>query len=289
MNPLQFPKLEKYVNDFSQIFDAQKVEELSTLFQNHETATTEQVITILFPHRQGNELLDIWLKVFNENGIGQKDTNNGLLLIIATEEKKLRIVVGKWLEYKYTDNICKDLIETKLRPLLNEGKYEDLIREWYYIVSNFEKENSTPLSKNWNTEIPKWFNFIFLIIVIFIIITTIIGIFSGWFISEAFPILFWGIFSAFWLLFTTIWWFVRKNWKQTLPFLFIWVLFFFIGISIVWEGVNEVKCIWNNSQQCVELRSNISKKSTNNWHSSSSSSSHFSWWGGWSHGGGAGD
>ena len=52
-----------------------------------------QVVTVLFPHREGNELFDITLKAFNENGIGDKERNDGLLLAIATEEKKIRIMV----------------------------------------------------------------------------------------------------------------------------------------------------------------------------------------------------
>ncbi len=135
MDPLQLPKLTKYVNDLSGILSSSEIETLSKLFVEHETRTTEQVTTLLFPHRQGHELLEIWLKVFNENGIGQKNLNNGLLLIIATEEKKIRIVVWKGLELKYTEMVCRDIIENTLRPLLNSGNYEDLIRAWHAIVS----------------------------------------------------------------------------------------------------------------------------------------------------------
>ena len=69
--------------------------------KNHDTETTVQSVVYLFPHRQGRELLDIGLEIFNENGIGQKDTNNGLLLIVATKEKKLRIITGKGMEFEW--------------------------------------------------------------------------------------------------------------------------------------------------------------------------------------------
>lgn len=303
MNPLHFPKLEKYVNDFSQIFNAQKVEELSTLFQNHETATTEQVVTILFPHRQGNELLDIWLKVFNENGIGQKDTNNGLLLIIATEEKKLRIVVGKWLEYKYTDDICKDFIETKLRPLLNEGKYEDLVREWYKIVSNLERE------------IPKQ-NSTVTLILIGIIVT-----FTAWFpilwVILIITVYLWVSHLFFWSILSILWGgivtYVKYNTNKNpeykisqyvVPLIIATILILAWINVLVPQWGKEIQCIGNTSQECINLRTPQSwTGASGDWTyfrdkngvthypstSSSSSSSHFSWWGGWSHGGGAGD
>ncbi len=52
MNPLEFPHLENYVNDFSSILTANEKLSLNKLFQDHERITTEQVVTILFPHRQ---------------------------------------------------------------------------------------------------------------------------------------------------------------------------------------------------------------------------------------------
>ena len=71
-NPLSFPKLEKYVNDFSSILSEEDQRTLNEALSEHEKITTEQVVVVLFPHREGHELIDIGLKLFNENGIGQK-------------------------------------------------------------------------------------------------------------------------------------------------------------------------------------------------------------------------
>lgn len=138
MNPLEIPHLTRYVNDFSHIFSEDQKNTLHALFSEHEKKTTEQVVTVFIPHREGNELLDIGMKVFNENGIGQKNLNNGLLLIVSTEEKKLRIIVGKGLELKYTEMVCRDIVENQLRPLLNAGKYEEMVQAWFYYIE--EKE-----------------------------------------------------------------------------------------------------------------------------------------------------
>lgn len=135
MNPLNLPRLTKHVTDLSDILDNQQVEVLSAKFADHENTTTEQVLTVLIPHRQWYELRDIWLKLFNENGIGQKGLNNWLLLIIVTNEQKIRIITGKWMELKYTQMICRDIIEKHLRPLLNEGRYITLIDTWYQIIN----------------------------------------------------------------------------------------------------------------------------------------------------------
>ncbi len=69
MDPLNLGKLSSYVNDFSQVLLEPKRVELNELFAQHERATTEQVVVVLFPQRDGHELYDIGMKIFEENGI----------------------------------------------------------------------------------------------------------------------------------------------------------------------------------------------------------------------------
>jgi uncharacterized membrane protein YgcG len=134
MDPLNLGKLSSYVNDFSQVLLEPKRVELNELFAQHERATTEQVVVVLFPHRDGNELYDIGMKIFEENGIWQKGTNNGLLLMVSTDEKKIRIMTGKGMDLEYTEMVCQGIIEKELRPLLNAGKYSELIETWSKIT-----------------------------------------------------------------------------------------------------------------------------------------------------------
>ena len=136
MTPLELPKLSKHVSDFSWILTSTQVETLSERFAEHERNTWEQVVTVLFPHRQWYELLDIGLDIFQKNGIGQKHLNNGILLLISTEEKKIRIITGKWMEIQYSEMRCRDIVENHLRPLLDAGRYVTLIDIWHKIISN---------------------------------------------------------------------------------------------------------------------------------------------------------
>ena len=52
MDPLNIPKLTKYINDFSNIFTPEQIESLSQVFINHENATSEQVVTVFIPSRE---------------------------------------------------------------------------------------------------------------------------------------------------------------------------------------------------------------------------------------------
>ena len=98
IDPMNLPKLTQWVTDFSSTLSVSQVEELNTLAKTYETQTSNQLVAVLFPHRQGNELFDIAMKVFTDNKIGQAQKNNGLLLLISTEERKIRILVGYGLE-----------------------------------------------------------------------------------------------------------------------------------------------------------------------------------------------
>lgn len=80
------------MNDYAGVLSQEESQTLNQLAEATEKATKHQIVTVLFPHREGNELFDIALKAFNDNGIGDKERNDGLLLAIATEEKKIRIM-----------------------------------------------------------------------------------------------------------------------------------------------------------------------------------------------------
>ena len=66
---MNLPKFEHFVNDYSNIFTEKQRLELGMIAKNIETNSGYQIVTVLFPHREGHELFDIALKAFNENKI----------------------------------------------------------------------------------------------------------------------------------------------------------------------------------------------------------------------------
>ncbi|NRH21211.1 TPM domain-containing protein [Candidatus Gracilibacteria bacterium] len=293
MNPLNLPKLTKYINDFSDIFTVEQIEAMSQIFIDHENTTTEQVVTVFISHREGNELLDIGLKIFNENGIGQKNLNNGILLIVATEEKKLRIIVGKGLELKYTEMICREIIENQLRPLLNEGKYEKMIQNWGEIINNSESFNK--ISKNVSKN--KMQGIILMIGVIILGLTLSLG--------GAISNIVFGIFSFILGLgsFYGGLYFLKNNMNEARGTRMIAsIIIFGLGSFFIYFGFQSIRCQFNISSTCIVWNTQIQSRNTevnyygngnsssSDWSSSdSSSSSDFGGGGGSSNGGGYGD
>ncbi len=128
---MTLPKLTQRVTDYSAVLSLSQTAELNTIAREYENKTSNQLVVVLFPHRWGNEMIDVGMKLFTDNAIGQTKKNNGLLLIISTREKKIRIVVGYGLEGAYPDAIANRIIEEHIRPLVNSGDFAGAVKVFY--------------------------------------------------------------------------------------------------------------------------------------------------------------
>jgi len=85
--------LTNFVTDTANVLSSDQLIELNSVASGIQAQTTHEIAALLIPNRNGRELYDITLETFRNNGIGTKEYDNGVLLVIATEEKKLRIMV----------------------------------------------------------------------------------------------------------------------------------------------------------------------------------------------------
>ncbi len=131
VDPMHLPQLTQWVTDFSNVLSASQTSELNALAKTYEMESSNQLVAVVFPNRNGNELVDIWMKIFSDNGIGKKDVNNGLLLLISSEEKKIRIIVWYGLEGVYPDLMASQVIENDIRPLVDNGDIAGAIKVFY--------------------------------------------------------------------------------------------------------------------------------------------------------------
>jgi uncharacterized protein len=132
---MNMPKFDHYVNDYTKKFSTQDISNFDSRWKDIENKTTAQVVVVLFPNRDGKELIDIWLKAFRDNWIWQKDKDNWVLLLISTEEKKIRIVTWYWLEWDIPDVVANDIIERDIRPYVNSWDLTTAINNYYTRVS----------------------------------------------------------------------------------------------------------------------------------------------------------
>ncbi len=124
----EFPALTGRVVDEAGVLSPQFKNEISARLAAHERATTNQVVVVTLKSLRGYDISDYGYQLGRHWAIGQKGKDNGALLIIAPNEKKLRIEVGYGLEGTLTDAVSRDIIERVIKPSLRQQNIEQGIR-----------------------------------------------------------------------------------------------------------------------------------------------------------------
>ncbi|MET0846674.1 MAG: TPM domain-containing protein [Pseudomonas sp.] len=120
---LKFPPLTGRVVDNAQMIEPSVREQLTQQLQAHEKATGEQLVVVTLPDLQGADIADFGYQLGRYWGIGQKDKNTGALLIVARDDRKLRIEVGYGLEDRLTDAQSSVIINQVITPAFKTGNF----------------------------------------------------------------------------------------------------------------------------------------------------------------------
>ena len=118
-----FPALTGRVVDNAQLLRDDTERRITQKLATHEAATTNQVVVVTLPSLQGYTIEDFGYQLGRHWQIGQEGRDNGVLLIVAPEERKVRIEVGYGLEGTLTDALAKSIIEGDILPFFRTGKY----------------------------------------------------------------------------------------------------------------------------------------------------------------------
>ncbi len=120
---ISFPKLTSQVVDEAGIFTSEQKSQLSSLLKKHETNSSNQIVVVTLKSLNGYDISEYGYQLGREWGIGQKGKNNGILLIIAPNDRKVRIEVGYGLEGALTDANSEMIISNIITPYFKKGDY----------------------------------------------------------------------------------------------------------------------------------------------------------------------
>ncbi|MFK3797707.1 MULTISPECIES: TPM domain-containing protein [unclassified Pseudomonas] len=120
---IRFPALSGRVVDTADMIDNASRERLSQMLRAHEELTTEQVVVVTVPNLQGSTIEDYGYQLGRYWGIGQQGKDNGALLIVAKEERRVRIEVGYGLEDRLTDAQSSVIINQIITPAFKQGDF----------------------------------------------------------------------------------------------------------------------------------------------------------------------
>ena len=116
-----FPKLTGRVVDAAHLLSPEQVQQLTQLSAGVEQASTRQLVVATIPDLQGFPIEDYGYRLGRAWGLGQKDANNGVILLVAPNERKVRIEVGYGLEPIVTDALSSVIINQTILPRFRDG------------------------------------------------------------------------------------------------------------------------------------------------------------------------
>jgi uncharacterized protein len=119
----KFPVLSAIVVDEAGMLQADAKSQLIEYLLGHQRVTGNQVVVVTVKDLQGYDIADYGYQLGRHWGIGQKGKDNGVLLIVAKTERKVRIEVGYGLEGDLTDAISANIVHGIILPEFKLGQF----------------------------------------------------------------------------------------------------------------------------------------------------------------------
>jgi TonB family protein len=122
----EFPQPTGYVDDFANVLNTEAKKQLAALCAELEQKTNAQIAVVTVQTLEGASIEDYAVRLFNEWGIGHKEDNRGLLILLSMEEHKYRIEVGLGFEALFpNDRVAK--IGAAMVPDLKQQRYSEAL------------------------------------------------------------------------------------------------------------------------------------------------------------------
>ncbi len=118
------PEYIGYVNDYVSILSPAVKNGLENFLYSVETKTTAQIAVAIIDTTSPYDIELYAVTLFEKWGIGQKEKNNGVLLLIALNDKRIRIEVGYGLEGALNDAKCGRIIREIIAPHFRNNEFE---------------------------------------------------------------------------------------------------------------------------------------------------------------------
>ena len=121
------PYLTGRIVDNGEILSPETRQSLEVKLAAHEEATTNQVVVLTLESLEGESIEGFATRVFDEWKLGQRGRDNGVLVIVAPEDRRMRIEVGYGLEGTLTDLQAARIIRDRMTPWCKAGRYDDCV------------------------------------------------------------------------------------------------------------------------------------------------------------------
>ncbi|MEO6868255.1 MAG: TPM domain-containing protein [Ginsengibacter sp.] len=111
------------VNDFGNMLEPFQKQALEQKIRNYNDSTSSAIVIITVPDLQGYDIAEVSLKYLRDWGIGTKEKNNGVLILVSKADRKARIETGYGMEGVLPDILAKQIIDDRMIPFFKQNDY----------------------------------------------------------------------------------------------------------------------------------------------------------------------
>lgn len=193
------PKPDGYVNDFAGILDAATRARLEQRLKDVEVASSSEIAVATVKSLEGMSVEEYATRLFKEWGVGQEKSDNGVLILVAPNDRAMRIEVGYGLEGVLPDGLAGEIRDEQFLPRFRDDDYTGGISDGVGRIADIVEKNQVLSPEELarfndsSDDVPVW------VLVPFLGMFVAIGSFMlglGLRTKTVFPILFGGLFSG---------------------------------------------------------------------------------------------
>lgn len=193
------PYLAGRVNDYANLLSQNTSAELEAVLKAHEDSTSNQVAVLIIPSLAGAALEEYSIKVVETWKLGRADKDNGVLLLIVRNDRKMRIEVGDGLEGNLPDITCGRIIRSEITPRFKAGDYDAGVRDGVHAIlaaiqGAYTAEEESTNQPDWKFRL-LFFGIFILVVGVFTFVSVVAGS-AGWFLYF--------FLMPFWLVFPMV-------------------------------------------------------------------------------------
>lgn len=145
----------KYVNDYTNTLSSTEKSNIISIGKELENKTTAQAVVVILDTLDNIPIETYANGLFRTWGIGTSDKDNGLLILVAINDKKWRVEVGRGLEGAVPDVITNDVMTSIALPSFTSNNYgEGIVNSYSTFCDYIAKEYNVTLDKSLNIQVP---------------------------------------------------------------------------------------------------------------------------------------
>lgn len=165
-------KSSKLVNDYVGVLSSAQQQQLEQILVAYFDSTSTQIAVVIESSLEGDDIFDYCQRLATSWGIGEKDKNNGLLLYIAYNDKRVRIHTGYGMEATITDALSKRIIDQTIAPNFRNGAYAQGIYEATITIMKAASGEYANTRKNADDlSMPGLVGFLLIIVIVLILLS----------------------------------------------------------------------------------------------------------------------